>query len=73
MGNVANNERRKVISLMIMRIGNVDYEGLTMEQVKEKLKDFLGRNVNIGDLETGKEYDFHLMNFDELEGAFFQW
>lgn len=73
MGNVANNERRKVILLMIMRIAGVDYEGLTMEQVKEKLKDFIGRNVNIADLETGKEYDFHLMNFDELEGAFFQW
>lgn len=58
---------------MIMRIAGVDYEGLTMEQVKEKLKDFIGRNVNIADLETGKEYDFHLMNFDELEGAFFQW
>ena len=56
-----------------MRIAGADYEDLTMEQVKEKLKDFIGRNVNIADLETGKEYDFHLMNFDELEGAYFQW
>lgn len=56
---------------MIMQINGVDYEGLDMEEVKEKLRDFVRQYVCIGNEEELKEVDWDLMTFDELEGAFF--
>ena len=56
---------------MIMQINGVDYEGLDMEEVKEKLRGFVRQYVCIGNEEELKEVDWDLMTFDELEGAFF--
>ena len=56
---------------MIMQIAGVDYDDLTIEEVKEKLREFIRNNVCIGNEEELKEVDWDLMTFDGLEGAFF--